>query len=317
MKAAWIVLSVVMAVPARGATASSTPAQLRSHLEKLKTLVAACEQKPTAAMCNEADVGPDDMVALPDGARLVRYDWLRATLLAAGKAKKPLPDLGAANERLNRELKELTDSGQPEVPKAELSSDRKKLNAILTDGDFPPPRNESVWARMWYAFLIWLNAMLDQVGGNGTHTNWAAITLTAAAILAACGGLVWWFRRVTRSHYVLPDAMMRRGVHEDRLADWREWLSEAQALAAEGRWQESIHRLYWAAVAQLEQQGMWRHDAARTPREYLRLLAAESSMRGDLARLTRSLEVFWYAGRQARQEDYDEARAVLDRLVKA
>lgn len=314
MKAAWFLL--VLALPARAAVTSRTPAQLRAHLQQLKAVVAACEHKPSVAACNTAAVGPDDKVVLPDGTRLVRYDWLRVALKDAGKKKNALPELDAATQRLNHELQELSSAAQPAAKQAELNSDRKKLNAILTDGDFPPPQRESVWARMWFVFLMWLNALLDNVGGNGTHTNWAAVSLIVAATLAACGGLVWWFRRITRRRYLLPDGM-QRGVQPEKLADWREWQSEAQALAAEGRWQESIHRLYWAAVAQLEQRGLWRHDAARTPREYLRLLGAESPMRGDLARLTRALEAFWYAGRQAGQQDYEDARALLDRLVRA
>lgn len=318
MKSAWVFLLLTMVLPARGSMASRTPAELRAHLEQLKTLVAACQHKPAAATCDAGAVGQDDRVVLPDGARMVRYGWLRDALAEAGKKQKAIPELDAATWRLNRDLKELASPVQPAASKAELRGDREALHAILADGDFPPPQQESVWARLWDAFVMWLNRLLSKAGGSGTHTNWAGIILIGVVTLVACGGLVWWFRRAVRSRYVLPDGMKRGdGGRNAEKADWRAWLEEAQGLAVEERWQESIHRVYWAAVAQLESRGLWRHDAARTPREYLRLIAAESPMHMDLARLTQSLEVFWYAGRQAGRQDYEQARELLDRLVEA
>lgn len=318
MKAAWASLLLIMTAPAHGAIASRTPAQLQAHLEQLKTLVATCEHKPSVTACNPAATGRDDTVVLPGGMRVVRYDWLRAVLAEAGKKQKATPALNAAAQRLNVDLEELASAQKPPASEAEMQRERQALHAILTDGDFPPPKAESIWARLWDEFVMWLNEQLAKTGGSGTHTNWAAIFLIGVVTLAACGGLLWWFRRAMRSHYVPPDAVGRSGA--SRIAekvDWRAWLDEAQGLAAQERWQESIHRVYWAAVARLESRGLWRHDAARTPREYLKLMAAESPIRGDLARLTRSLETFWYGGRAANREDYEQAREALDRLVKA
>ncbi len=318
MRSAWGLLLLMMVLPARGAMASRTPAELRAHLEQLKTLVAACQNMPSVATCKARKVGPDERVALPDGARMVRYGWLRDTLVAAGKKQKAIPELNAATWRLNRDLHELGSPAQPAASKAEVRGDREALHAILTDGDFPPPERESVWARLWDAFVMWLNRLMESAGGSGTQTNWAGIILIGVVTLGACGGLVWWFRRAVRSRYVAPDGLQRGdGGRNAERAEWVAWLEEAQGLAAEERWPESIHRVYWAAVAQLESRGLWRHDAARTPREYLSLVAGESPMHADLAGLTHRLEVFWYAGRRAGREDYEQARELLDRLVKA
>lgn len=316
MKSAWALLLLLLTLPAHGEVGSCTPAELRAHLEQLKALVAACEQRPTAAVCNPAAVGPDNKVALPAGARLVRYDWLRPVLEQAGKKQKAVPGLNAAEARLSRELDELASPGQ--VPAAELQRERLELSSILSSGEFPPPRRESLWRRLLDVFFGWMNRLLSQASGSGTHTGWGGILLIGAVILAACGGLVWWFRRTVRTRYALQEGVDRSS--DGRLsekADWRAWLDEAQGLADEERWQESIHRVYWAAVAQLESRGLWRHDAARTPREYLELVSAGSAMRGDLEKLTWSLEKFWYAGQPAGQQDYLQVRAVLDRLVNA
>jgi hypothetical protein len=59
---------------------------------------------------------------------------------------------------------------------------------------------------------------------------------------------------------------------------------------------------------------MWRPDQARTPREYLRLLAADSQHRGTLTRLTRRLEVTWYGREIAGPETFAETVANLEEL---
>lgn len=316
MRSAWAILLLVGALPAWGKVVSCTPAALRAHLEQLKNVAAACEQKPGWAACNPAKVGPDDRVALAGESRLVRYDWLRLAMAESSDKHKALPRLKAAQARLDLELKELGNAA-PVAP-AELARDRTELNRILTSGDFPPPAGETLWGRMWDRFLQWLNRMLDKMGGSGTHTNWAAVILIGVVALAACGGLLWWFRRAGRKRYLLPEGGERELARRAQTpADWRAWLEEAQRFAAQERWQESIHRVYWAAVAQLESRGLWRHDPARTPREYLGLLATGSAQRGDLASLTRSLERFWYGGQAAGQQDYQHARELLERLVKA
>lgn len=316
MRAAWAILVLVAALPAWGKVVSCTPAELHAHLEQLKTVVAACEQKPAWAACNPAKVGPDDRVALAGGPRLVRYDWLRLAMAESSDKHKALPGLKAAPARLDLELKEL--SMTVPVAPAEMARDHTELNRILRSGDFPPPQGESLWGRLWDGFLRWLNRALDKAGGSGTHTNWAAVILIGVVTLAACGGLLWWFRRAARRRYLLPEGGEGGPARRSQAqADWRAWLEEAQSFAAQERWQESIHRVYWAAVAQLESRGLWRHDPARTPREYLRLVAAGSPQRGDLASLTRSLERFWYGGQAAGQQDYEHARELLERLVKA
>ena len=315
MRVSWALLLLLVALPARGEVKSCSPAGLRAHLEDLKSVVAACERKPAWAACNPAKVGQDDEVKLASGPRLIRYDWLRLAMAESSDKHKVLPGLKAAPARLDEELKELA-SAAP-VTSAIMTLDRAELNEILRSGDFPPPESQTLWGRIKDDLLRWLNHLLDRAGGSETHTNWAGVILIGVVILAAFGGLLWWFRRTVRRRYLLSEGGTGASAgREAKLADWRAWLDEAQDFAAEERWRESIHRVYWAAVAQLESRGLWRHDPARTPREYLSLLAEESPQRGDLASLTRSLEMFWYSGQPAGQQDYLQARELLERLVR-
>lgn len=316
MRFAWALLILLVTLPVRGEATACTPAELHAHLEQLKALVAACTQKESAAVCDSVGVGADDRVALPSGTRLMNYDWVRYTLDDAATNHKSSLELKAATARLDRELQEI--SSHAPIASAEMERDRSELNSILASREFPPPRSQSFWGRWWDDFVAWLNRQLAKTSGSGTHTNWAGVILICVVALAACGGLIWWFRRAVRKRYALPDGMGRADAQQQaRMADWRAWLEEAQRFAAEGRWQDGIHRVYWAAVAQMESRGLWRHDAARTPREYLGLLALGSAQRGDLANLTRSLEMFWYGGQIAQQKDYEDARELLERLVRA
>ena len=97
--------------------------------------------------------------------------------------------------------------------------------------------------------------------------------------------------------------------------DWQLWMADARQAAAAGLWREAIHFLYWAAISRLESKRLWPADRARTPREYLALVAAEDSRRDSLAALTRSFERTWYGGREAGEEDYRAAEALASGLV--
>ena len=78
-------------------------------------------------------------------------------------------------------------------------------------------------------------------------------------------------------------------------------------MAAQGRWREAIHFLYWAAIARLESKRLWPADRARTPREYLALVAATDARKTNLTALTRSFERTWYGGRAAEASDFNAA----------
>ncbi len=95
---------------------------------------------------------------------------------------------------------------------------------------------------------------------------------------------------------------------------WTLWLAEARAAAVKGEWRDAIHLAYWAGISFLEQQGSWKPDRARTPREYLRLLSGSDEKRETLAVLTRIFELAWYARRDASEGAFSEALAQLEKL---
>jgi hypothetical protein len=97
--------------------------------------------------------------------------------------------------------------------------------------------------------------------------------------------------------------------------DWQLWLEDARKAAAAKHWREAIHFVYWAAISRLESKRLWPADRARTPREYLALVAAEDPRRPGLATLTGSFERIWYGGRAAGEGDYRKAEALAEGLI--
>jgi hypothetical protein len=97
--------------------------------------------------------------------------------------------------------------------------------------------------------------------------------------------------------------------------DWQLWLADARRAAAAGLWREAIHFVYWAAISRLEAKRLWPADRARTPREYLALVAPEDPRRTRLATLTGSFERVWYGGRAAAESDYRKAEELAAGLI--
>jgi hypothetical protein len=133
-------------------------------------------------------------------------------------------------------------------------------------------------------------------------------------VAAAVGLLVWLLRTVQRQR-------LRVGVGGEpaKASGWardtQDWRRSAEDAAAKGAWREAVHALYWAAIVHLEQRRAWRHNPARTPREYVRLLKAGSAEQRELRGLTAALERSWYGQREVSAEEFGAARESFERIA--
>jgi hypothetical protein len=136
-------------------------------------------------------------------------------------------------------------------------------------------------------------------------------------ILGICVALVYSLIRLERRWRVrlTPDDDQTPAPGAASARDWQLWLDDARRAAAKGDWREAIHFLYWAAISRLESRRLWPADRARTPREYLALVAAEDPRRSGLSQLTSTFERFWYGGRQAAEGDYKSAERIATGLI--
>jgi hypothetical protein len=320
-------------------------AEYQQHLAALDVLVAACQTQrttPGAAQgaaqksgatkldfpaCDASQVGPNDRVQWPAGAasgpREVRYDWLRAALARAARKDSAAPQdiLGAipnpnrktvtADQVLSDVRQRLSDDAKqvqlPAEPNPDYAAERQSLNAVLAQRAYQGVGEVSTMGR----FQEWLANKLDKFFSGlirfGSRSPWLVWLLWGLLVAGVSTLLVWLLMRIewqSRAQ-LIPD--LATGPAAPSAREWQLWLRDAQAEAAQGRWREAIHFVYWAAIARLESKRLWPADRARTPREYLALMAGSDARTPNLAALTRSFERTWYGGHAAAASDFNTA----------
>ncbi len=342
-----LMAAAVQSAPAQDVVADAgwrdvSLAEYAQHLQDLDALVSGCQAQralkaPAPAKddaCDPKHVGPDDRV---HGAvtgdtvpRQIRYDWLRSLLARAGKAggaakQAPIGKrqpgetaplsvdalLGEARQRLQDNERQ---AAQPPPASLNYSSERQTLNSILAQRAYQGVSEMTARER----FLEWLANALDKILASlvrfGSHSPWIVWTLRILLIVGIGTGLVWALVRIERSARVklIPDVVPSPGTPSAR--EWQMWLKDAQAMAAENRWREAIHFVYWASIARLESRRLWAADRARTPREYLGLLPGADPRKPSLTALTGSFERTWYGGRAAASSDFNAALELASEL---
>jgi len=328
-------LARALELPADPGWRDVTVAEYQQHLNNLDAIVSACQKQRSGAgaaqtsfpACDPAQTGPNDRVhgfaASPTQAREVRYDWLRSVLERAAKKDGteqktifgaiPRPNnkpvsldslLADARQRLEGDAAQ---AGAPLATPPDFSDERKSLKAILSQRAYQGVTQVSTMDRL----REWFDNLLDRFFSGlvrfGAHAPWIVWLLRILLIVAACTALVWFLLRIERRSRlrVVPEIEVAAGAPSAR--EWQLWYQDAGAMAAEGRWREAIHFLYWASISLLESRRLWPADRARTPREYLRLLGATDPRRSNLSALTRSFERTWYGGREATASDFNAA----------
>jgi hypothetical protein len=325
-----------------------TLAEYRQHLVELNAVVALCAQARDAKSCDPALVGLDDSV--PHGnaeRRLMRYDWLRALLAQAREKDEapanvqnktannapPKPASGANLEEPTRPPKPTTSqlllSAEARLTQQIAQSDaaaptaapdhalqRAAMKQVLAGRDFrnleAPTARDAALEKLGE----WLNRLFAGAAKLRASAAWVGEALVWGFILAVCVGLAWGLLQMERRWRVrlVPESDgPAAGAASAR--DWQLWLNDARHAAKLGEWRAGIHSLYWAVIARLESRRLWPADRARTPREYLALVAAEDPRCAGLAQLTGSFERVWYGGRAAAEGDYRKAEELADGLI--
>ena len=325
----------------------------RSHLQALTTIVEACAKTRDTKTCDPALVGPDDHVSLSQSAnvsadskrRLVRYGWLRVLLAkaqdkdkAAGKPEAkpatkpatsprdtPTEEPTRPPERTTTELlqdaetrlaQDLAQTDATTVAAPVHAQERETMKQVLAGREFrnleEPTARDSALEKLGN----WLNRIFESAAKLSSHSVWIGRVIVWGFILAVCVGLVWGLIQLERRWRIrlVPEGSGTvTGAASAR--DWQLWLEDARKAAASGLWREAIHFVYWASISRLESRRLWPADRARTPREYLALVAPEDPRKAGLATLTGSFERIWYGGRAAGESDYRNAEQLATALI--
>lgn len=224
-------------------------------------------------------------------------------------AAKPDPPMHA---RVREELLALrqgaADFAKPPIDRAEA---RQRLARILDDSEFQGIHGPTWRDRLRQQILQIVQSLLEKLAGSSAIPTLSDILVYLLVAVAVIVLALWAYRSLTRdarTQSIVPEhvAVSARA--------WQIWLADAQKAAARGDWREAIHLAYWCGVSFLEARGAWAPDRARTPREYLRLLAASSEHRPALTALTRNFELVWYGTDRADASRFDEAIANLEML---
>jgi hypothetical protein len=225
--------------------------------------------------------------------------------------------LQAAEARLTQDIAQADRAAAaPPAAAADHAQERDAMKQVLSGRDFrgleTPTARDSALEKLG----AWLNGLFASFGKLQASVAWLGPVLVWGFVLAVCVGLVWGLMQLERRWRIrlVPESDgPAAGAASAR--DWQLWLADARRAAAAGEWREAIHYVYWAAISRLEAKRLWPADRARTPREYLSLVAAEDPRRAGLSTLTGSFERTWYGGRAAGEGDYKKAEELADGLL--
>jgi hypothetical protein len=158
----------------------------------------------------------------------------------------------------------------------------------------------------------WLEDLWSRLGGGSGAGRRVALMLAWLAALGALVGLAFVIARAMAErprHAVLN--LGQRGPFRPRA---RELALRALNAARNGNGREAVRLAYSAAVTKFEEQGAWRVDDARTPREYLLLLRSNDAHRTLLIDLTRRFERIWYGNHPLEPDAASRVIAQLEEL---
>lgn len=342
-----LLLFVTLAVGAQTPTSASAQATVRfhdvsmdayrQHLSTLLALVDGCAKARNLKSCDPTLVGPDDRIPIVSGSlteqRLVRYGWLRVLFSKAEdpdeqpvKSTSPSRDVGAVQDQsptsqLLKSAKtriegDLAQSYAPVAAAPAHTQERATMQQVLAGPDFRNLQKANVRDSALEKFGNWLNHLFESAANLKARSAWVGRALVWGFVLGVCIALVYSLLRLERCWRVrLTPDIDRPALGAASARDWQLWLEDARRAAASGLWREAIHFVYWAAISRLESRRLWPADRARTPREYLALVAPEDPRRRDLSQLTRTFERFWYGGRPAAESDYKNAESVAHTLI--
>lgn len=189
---------------------------------------------------------------------------------------------------------------------------RSVVQTVLARHEFQPARET------WVSALLqrigeWLRAVLERIGAGGLARRQSAIVLAWIAALAAFAGLGLWLARVLDRPQRGVTLGLSRRTPPSRVSA-REWTYRALTAFGAGHTREGTRCAYNAAIRRVEEEGGWRIDETRTPREYLPLLRSNDPRRAPVKEVTEQFERVWYGNRAVSEEDIRSLTTNLEKL---
>jgi hypothetical protein len=183
-------------------------------------------------------------------------------------------------------------------PPAGADQARDVVREILATPEFAGAAGPSAVDRLAAAAADWLIDLLRRLGldgGAGVEIARGLAWMVAALAVAGLALLLVHTWRRRGAHAAAGPTAGSREVSRPSA----EWVARVAQALDTGELREAVRCAYLAAVVRLEEQGVWRVDEARTPREYLRLVPPDDRRKQPFGDLTREFERSWYGAQPA------------------
>ena len=303
-------------MPALAASPPVSQATLEAQIAAAQQLLTACSE--VAEACVPGKVPQEERVSGAGREFSVNWQWLSEVLQRTKEqpnAQRAM-EVGAARRQLDDLLSQSRKATA--VSAGEFGAARAAAQNVLAREEFRAAlAGPTWWDRQVARVQDWFLRAFVGLGMLGAQAPWIAPALAWSCFLLVAAGLLYFVRQNLARQALrvsLSSEAARAQVGRTHAEDWEQLAREQ---AACGAWREAVHALYWAGIARLEARRAWRADAARTPREYLRLLGRGSPAEAALRGLTRSLEIVWYGSADAKEQQFREAQRQYDVLTQA
>jgi len=287
-----------------------TRSQFVADLDRLNAEIAALGSAADAPAIART-IPQEWRVSVLDGDEHVAVSarWLIAALTTAPAKPDAWPGARTALlHRLRSMRDEVATAGGANGAETRAHA-RSAVDTILARSEFQQSAASRWREQLQERVGKWFEDLLGRFGvGRGAARSTALVFAWAAAI-AALLGVGFWLARAIADHP--RGASLDLGSQAAVRPRARELALRALSAARVGHTREAVRCAYGAALVRLEEQGAWRIDDARTPREYLPMLPATDNRHPVMLDLTRRFEQIWYGNRAVAEDD---ARRVTDHL---
>ena len=192
------------------------------------------------------------------------------------------------------------------VPTTSADEVRRIADEVLARPEFADA--QPTW---WQQFLRlvgdFFSRIIEAVGGDGRGSLIGTVTVIALALLVIAVVI-----RYTRT--VGADARRDMALQGGLGRNSTEWLADARAHEAEGRWRDAVRCRYRALLAELAAAGLVDEVAGRTSGEYLGAVQQDvPSAAASFGDATRLFEVAWYGHDTVTPDDAEAFAAAAQR----
>lgn len=303
--AAIVLLALGVTVRAAGARPLVDRQSFLRELDALITAVATTNSDGLEALASR--VPPSVTVDVGERPIEVSYRFVLDEIGAARSAPATWPE---RRDRLIARLTVIRDEAvAASDAAADISAAQAALASVLARPEFARNVFVSAASQLRDRIRAWFMRQWDRFIGRRVGGRGAALVLAWIVAFCALAVLASWIvrsiagTRAATGIGVPPPSAVRRSS--------RAWARDALA-ATDPR--DAVRCLYNAAICRLEEEGVWRADDTRTPREYVRMLPSGHRRRPIVEEVAALFEQVWYRARPAAPDDSQRVLRELEVL---